>query len=144
MASLMCLAASSRAQSDQPIPLPPPSKPKPIGQMDFGPLTMTPSVALLNVGIDNNVLNSRGSPQSDFTATVSPQMKLLYKAGRLTVDSTTTGDYIFYRTATDQGGFAPRTALNAEYRLGRRISLLANDLIQSQKERPSIEVDTRV
>src|SRR5205814_455463 len=123
------------AQSDQPIPLPPPSKPKPIGQMDFGPLTVTPSVALLNVGIDNNVLNSQGSPESDFTATVSPQLKLLYKSGRLTVDSTTVGDYIFYRSETTQGGFAPRTLLNAEYRIGRRITLLANEQVASLKNR---------
>src|SRR5438045_8474447 len=96
-------AASSSAQGDQPVPLPPPAKPKPIGQMAFGALTMTPSIALVNVGVDNNVLNSQGSPKSDFTATVSPQIKLLYKAGRLTVDSTTTGDYIFYGTVTDPG-----------------------------------------
>ena len=94
MMFLMGASSTSSAQSDQPVPLPPPPKPKPLGQMTFGALTMTPSIALLNVGIDNNVLNTNGSTQSDLTATVSPQLKLQYKAGRLMVDSTTTGDYV--------------------------------------------------
>ena len=128
----------------QPVPLPPPPKPKPLGQLDFGPLVLTPTIALLNVGIDNNVLNSNGQPESDFAATVSPQIHLVYKAGRLFVESTTAGDYIYYRKETSQGGFAPRTALNAEYRVSRRVTLLGNEQVESRKDRPSIEIDSRV
>ncbi|HMD34292.1 MAG TPA: outer membrane beta-barrel protein [Vicinamibacterales bacterium] len=142
-------AASSFAQvaSDQPgtaTPLPPPAPRKPLGQVEFGPLVMTPTVAFMNIGVDNNVYNSAQERQVAFTATVSPQIRLLYKSGRLMIDSNTAADYIYYGVDTTLGGFTPRTVLNVEYRVGRRITLLFNDYVASHKDRPSIEIDARV
>jgi len=148
-AFVLCAAVSSFAQapSEQPptaTPLPPPPPKKPFGQMDFGPLVLTPSVAFMNIGVDNNVYNSAGERQVAFTATVSPQLHLVYKSGRLMIDSNTAADYIYYDVDTTLGGFTPRTVLNVEYRIGRRITLLFNDYVASHKDRPSIEIDARV
>ena len=44
------------------------------GRVQLGPLGLTPSVALTNLGIDTNVFNEVDDPKSDFTFTVSPQV----------------------------------------------------------------------
>jgi hypothetical protein len=146
MAFVLCAAASfAQAPGDQPAtPLPPPPEVRPFGQMEFGPLVLTPSIAFMNIGVDNNVYNSAGERQVAFTATVSPQLHLLYKSGRLIIDSNTAADYIYYDVDTTLGGFTPRTVLNVEYRVGPRITLLFNDSVASHKDRPSIEIDARV
>src|SRR5580765_8937468 len=99
MAFALCAASSfAQAPSDQPgtaAALPPPPPRKPFGQMDFGPLVMTPSVAFMNIGVDNNVYNSAGEREVAFTATVSPQIRLLYKSGSLMVDYNTAADYVY-------------------------------------------------
>jgi hypothetical protein len=148
VAAVLCAPPSfAQASGDQPgtaALLPPPPPRKPFGQMDFGPLVMTPSVAFMNIGVDNNVYNSAGEREVAFTATVSPQIRLLYESGRLMVDSNTAADYVYYDVDATLGGFTPRTILNVEYRVGRRITLLFNDYIASHKDRPSIEIDDRV
>ena len=94
--ALLALATTAQAQTDAQspqtdlaTPLPPPPPRKPVGQMDFGPLVVTPTIALLNVGVDSNIQNTQGELTSDFTMTVSPQINVKYKAGRVSGEART-------------------------------------------------------
>jgi len=50
--------------------------------MRIGPLALTPSIALTDVGIDSNVFNTWDNPQSDFTMTLKPQGDAWFRMGR--------------------------------------------------------------
>jgi hypothetical protein len=135
-------AAASLAQTEM-TPLPPAPPRPPIGQVQFGNVTVTPFVTLAHIGIDNNVMNTSGEPRSDFTATVSPQIKSLYTNGRFDLEATAASDYVFYKTFRDQAGLAPRVSVRAEYRFSPRMAVFSNDELASFKDRPTVEIDTR-
>ena len=144
IAFLFAGASIARAQtpappdSDGATPLPAPPPRKPIGQMDFGPLVITPTVSLMNVGVDSNIQNSQGSLESDLTMTVSPQVRAKYKAGRLSGEATTYLNYVFYKTYSDFGGFSPQLTVRLDYRFARRITFFTTDQFVSSKERPRL------
>jgi len=131
-------------QTDLATPLPSAPPRKPAGQMDFGPLIVTPTIALLNVGVDSNIQNTEGQLTSDFTMTVSPQIDVKYKAGRISGEARTYLNYVLYRTFSEFGGFSPQVALQLEYRVARRMSIFTDGQFVSSKERPSVEIDPRV
>ena len=47
----------------------------------FGPLYLTPTVLLKELGVDSNVFNAAGEPKSDFTFTVAPEGRRLGAGG---------------------------------------------------------------
>src|SRR5262245_1854153 len=108
------------------MPLPPPPPPRPMGQVKIGAWTLTPSVLLTNIGIDNNVYNTNGERKSAFTATFGPVLDAAYNSRVLTFDATVTAGYVYYSTFSNQGGFSPTLLLSADYRLSRRVNLFTN------------------
>src|SRR6185503_8588308 len=71
--------------------------PPPPGTLVFGPLHVTPSVRLTDLGVDNNVFNEPVDPKSDFTFTVSPQADLALRIRRLRLSYATLVDYVYYQ-----------------------------------------------
>lgn len=66
-------------------------------RVQIGPLGLTPTIALANLGVDSNVFNTFENPKKDFTFTVSPGVDLFFRAGpsRLTVNSR--ADLVYFR-----------------------------------------------
>jgi hypothetical protein len=60
-------------------------------------LGITPSIALTNLGVDSNVFNSVDNPQRDFTATLSPQVKSWFRAGRSRTSVAAQADMIYFQ-----------------------------------------------
>jgi hypothetical protein len=112
--------------------------------MRIGPLSLKPTIALSNIGVDTNVFNAADAdhPQSDFTLTVTPVTDLWLRMGRSWVTGRIDVDWVYYRTFTSE-----RSA-NAEYMLGvarsfNRLSLRANARHLNTRERPGFEIDAR-
>jgi hypothetical protein len=61
IATLLVIAAASAAEAQ--------TDP---GWFRYGPLTMTPSIALNNFGQDGNVFNEPENPKQDLTASIQP------------------------------------------------------------------------
>ena len=69
-------------------------------KMHFGPLLMTPSIAVTNIGIDTNVFYEPGfaDPKQDFTLTMTPRADLWLRAGRTLFSAFVKEDLVWYRT----------------------------------------------
>jgi hypothetical protein len=131
--ALLGFPAAARAQeSDTPPP----------GTVVFGPLHLTPSLRLTDLGVDNNVFNEPVDPKSDFTFTLTPRADLLLRIRRLRLSYSTFADYVYYKKYASQRGTNTSGTVRAEYDLGLfRPYVSAQGIDTRQRLNP--EIDTR-
>jgi Putative beta-barrel porin 2 len=63
----------------------------------FGPLGVTPTIALTNLGVDSNVFNTEFDPKSDFTFTTTPRVQSWFRAGRTRWFADTRADLNYFQ-----------------------------------------------
>src|SRR4051812_29952032 len=108
-----------------------------------GPLYFTPKVLLKELGVDSNVFNAAGDPQSDFTFTVGPQVDVWVPVARRALFQATAGsDLVWYANYRSERSIDPRFAGRGEIYL-RRITLFAENEYLNSRQRLNYEVDLR-
>lgn len=107
-----------------------------------GPVGINPSIALRNMGVDDNVFNDPENPKSDFTLTVTPRAEVLFRPRRLHLAYTTSTDYVYYRDYASERGTNQASQVRAEFDLGRLHPYAAAGGA-STRERYNQEVDAR-
>jgi hypothetical protein len=129
----MCVPARALAQD--------PDTPPP-GTAVFGPVRITPSLMLKDMGIDNNVFNESVDPKSDFTFTLTPRADIVFRARRLKLGYTSVVDYVYFKTYDDEGGVNSSGSARMDLDLGR---LRPYAMIRGvrTKARLNAEVDAR-
>lgn len=108
----------------------------------LGPLGLSPTIAVRDIGRDNNVFNEPTDPKSDFVATVSPKLDVYFRPGPLRLTYTTTSDYVYYQTYTTERGTNLGLALRAEVQLGPFHPFVTTGHGNS-RERLNREIDAR-
>jgi hypothetical protein len=110
----------------------------------IGPLMITPTISLTNLGIDKNVFNEAAEdhPKQDFTLTLSPATDLWLRIGRTWLTGKLTEDINWYQK------YASERSTNNSYSLGwrvplNRLLLRVNGTYLSTRDRPGFEIDTR-
>jgi Putative beta-barrel porin 2 len=113
-------------------------------RVHLGPLAFTPTLALVNAGIDTNVFNepTYAGPKRDFTLTFEPKADWWLRMGRTWLLGNVTEDFVYYDKYSDQrsiGGF---------YKGGwlvplNRLTLQANGSYLTSRDRPGFEIDER-
>ena len=109
----------------------------------MGPLWLNPSIAVTNLGVDNNVFNEETDPKKDFTFTVSPRTEIWLRGGRTWVHGTIVEDLIWYQTyETERAG-------NGSYSANwlvplNRLMLDVGGLRLNARQRADVEIDARV
>ena len=113
------------------------------GRVQFGPLGLTPSVALANFGVDTNVFNDVDNPKSDFTFTVSPQVdaSLRVRRARLRMQGRT--DLVYFRQYSSERSADTTVDSRFEY-LGTRITPWVGTSVSSGRQRFGYEIDLRL
>jgi len=109
----------------------------------FGPLSLTPKLAIQNLGVDTNVFNTPDAPVRDWTMTAAPGADVWLKVGRALLSSRTTSEWIYYEKATSQRAFN----LGELWRLDvdvTRATLRIGGLWINTRQRPNDEIDQRV
>ena len=81
------------------------SEATPQARFHFGPLSLTPKLAIQNLGVDTNVFNSPETPVRDTTATMTPGLDAWLRVGRVLFSSKTATDVIYYQKAASQRTF---------------------------------------
>lgn len=114
-------------------------------KIHIGPLAMTPTIALVNAGIDTNVFNEADQdlPKRDFTITMQPAASMWLHVGRSILIGNVTEDVVYYRTYSNQ-----RSA-NTSLKIGilvplTRLTLRGNAGYIHAKDRPGFEIDARL
>lgn len=110
--------------------------------MHLGPLYVTPTLELVQFGIDNNVFNENGSPASDYTFRGGPRVVVELPLSRLRVTASSTIDYLYFHRFTNLRGFNLDLDTRAELRL-RRVTLFFEDSFRNTTDRANLEIDAR-
>jgi len=117
---------------------------RPPAPLRIGPVDVYPTLALTNLGVDNNVFNepNQAEPKRDFTMTVTPAADLRMRLGRARVTGVLKEDLVYYRT------YASERSANSAVKAGlhlplNRVILNAGASYLSTRERPGFEIDVR-
>jgi hypothetical protein len=109
----------------------------------LGPFYLTPKVFLKELGVDSNVFNSAGDPQSDFTFTVGPTVDVWLPVARRALFQGTAGsDLVWYANYSSERSIDPQFAGRGEIYL-RRITLFGGHEYLNSRQRLNYEVDLR-
>ncbi|HXW04257.1 MAG TPA: outer membrane beta-barrel protein [Vicinamibacterales bacterium] len=109
----------------------------------IGPFYFTPTVALKELGVDNNVFNSAGEPESDFTFTVMPGLNVWVPVARRALLSSKLGtDLVWYSEFASERSIDPQGSGRGEVYLNR-ITLFAEAAYLNTRQRPNYEIDIR-
>jgi hypothetical protein len=131
--AMLCRAPASHAQI---------IAPREAAQIEFGQLSIYPSLRLVDVGMDENVFNDAVDPKSDYTFTIASRALAVLRLGQNELMFSTGSDYIWFREHTTE------RATNATYSLRFNLSAsrfkpyVGAERIQT-RTRPNVEIDTR-
>jgi hypothetical protein len=109
----------------------------------FGPLGITPRIALKDVGVDSNPQNLADNAERDFTATLVPGVDSVLRIGRGRLLSKSSVEYLHYNKSASQRSFNFNQELRAEVTLNRLTPFGAGGYLRT-RQRPNLEIDTRV
>jgi hypothetical protein len=111
----------------------------------IGPLTINPTVALTNLGFDQNVFYEPAdrNPKSDFTFTVVPKAEARLRVARTLLTGTASEELVWYQR------YATERAANSRYRVGwdipiNRLGFKVNASRANVRDRPGFEIDARL
>ncbi len=118
--------------------------PRADARFHVGPLYLTPTISITNLGVDNNVFNSAEAPESDFTFSLRQDLDAAVPFGRkalLTATGAVTVDY--YRRFSRERAVSGNLVARLEHYLSRMtIFLEAGE--ESTRQRPNFEIDARL
>jgi hypothetical protein len=128
-------AASAGAQGQR-------EDPSVLAAMRFGPLALTPTFAIRDVGVDTNVL---GTPESDpeFTMSFVPGVRAWLQIGRVRLSSETEVEWQYFQKTEDQRSFGVTETAKAEVLLAY-LTPYVSGTYDNTKRRQTSEFDARV
>ena len=116
--------------------------PRESAQISFGPLSIYPSVQLVDAGIDDNVFNDPDDPKQDVTLTVQSRVLAVLRLGLNELMFTSGSDYVWFKE------YASERSSDANYAM--RFNLSASRLKPyigaantRTRARSSTEIDAR-
>jgi hypothetical protein len=120
-----------------------PPDPRTTARVHVGPIYLTPSLALKELGVDTNVFNQVDNPRKDFTFTLTPHVDVWVPfAQRARVRVSTGADLVYYATYETERSVNPSVSVRGEA-LFNRIVLFAEPTYLRTRVRPSFEIDAR-
>jgi len=138
VASLLLVSGTVVAQTvDEPDPNTVPIR--------LGPLWVKPTVAVTNIGIDNNVFNQPDdlNPKSDFTFTATPAANLWLPMGRTWLVGRIAEDLNWYQTYSSERN--PSTGYSGGWHVPlTRLGFKVDAARRHARDRPGFEIDARV
>jgi len=112
------------------------------GRFHLGPLRFTPTIALTNVGIDNNVFNEEQNPKEDTIAEFGPAVNLWLRMGRSRLTGKAAGQYLYFAEFRNQRAWNTADDARWELPLGR-VTPFIGGRSSNTRQRPGYEIDSR-
>jgi hypothetical protein len=108
----------------------------------FGPLGLTPSIVVSNVGVDNNVFNDAVNPKSDTTATIGPASDVWLGVGTSRLKGNVGAQYLWFDQYDNQRGWNLKEDGRWDFPLSRFTPYVTGSYTDT-KDRPGFEIDSR-
>lgn len=115
----------------------------PTAKFRFGPLGLTPKIALRNLGVDTNPLNESEPAERDFTATVEPGVDSIFQIGRGRIVAKTSLEYVHFNKASSERSLNLNQEGRLELVLNRAHPYVLGAYLRT-RQRPTPEIDERV
>jgi hypothetical protein len=132
------LPASAYAQSstagDEPAERP---------RFTFGPLGLTPKLAIRDIGVDTNVFRTAVEPAHDFTATLGPGVDATMRLGRARLRLDSQLEWIYFRTFDQQRAFNFSELGRIDLEMVHVAPFVRGEYTQTRQQ-PTPEIDVRV
>jgi hypothetical protein len=118
------------------------SAPREAAQIEYGPVSLYPTLQIVDAGKDSNVFDSRDNPQEDYTLTVVSRAFVVAKLKSNELMFSTGSDYVWFRRfkqeRSSNGLYSMRFNLSAS-----RFKPFIGAERASTRARPSAEIDVR-
>ena len=112
-------------------------------RLRFGPLYLTPSLAITNFGVDTNVFNAVADPKSDFVISLGPHLDAwLPLSRRVVLESAFTGGIDYFQKFSSERSFNPDASGQVVVLLNR-LRLFGGGSYLNSRQRPNFEIDAR-
>ena len=108
-----------------------------------GPVGVTPSVSLVNAGLDTNVLNEVEPSRGDGTLTIAPQAGIGVRAGRVLANGVVRSEYAHFQRYASERALSHASETRVEVAAGRRLTPWAALATQGGRWRAGHEIDVR-
>jgi hypothetical protein len=143
--AILLLLLSARHLSAQELPAPTDRDidPSETARFRFGPIRFTPSIALTNLGVDNNVFNESIDPKQDTTAALGPAVNLWMHMGRSLLSGKSSAEYLYFDRYANQRAWNQSHRLKWDVPLGRFAPFVVGTYANT-KNRTGYEIDSRV
>jgi hypothetical protein len=138
LAALLVVAFCSTAGAQSPLP----PDPVPSGNLNIGPVALSPRVELREVGVDSNVFNEAEEPREDFTATARFLLDAGLRFGVARVVYRSWLDAVYFQKYSNERSVNRFGELRTELRLSRLVPYVAVSGLDT-RERPNNEIDRR-
>jgi hypothetical protein len=109
----------------------------------LGPLALTPTFRLDQVGIDTNVLLDEAAPKRDFTFTATPGAKVWLRVGDGLLTSHTTAEWVHFATLESQRSANLGQTLRFDLPLASITPRVSAEYLNT-RQRPNSEIDAYV
>jgi hypothetical protein len=133
---LFCAAVPSFSQDAPPDPFA-------TARLRFGPVALSPSLAVTNVGWDSNVFNDWANPKDDFTGTLTPQSDMWLRLGPMQVAAHGSVGYAYFAHYVEERSWNTDDSVRLEAP-GAHIRPYFGYGYLNIRERPGYEIDQRV
>jgi hypothetical protein len=111
--------------------------------LTFGPLGLTPKLALRHIGIDSNVFNDPHNPSRDVVAVLVPGVDATMRVGSARLSSRTVAEWNYFHRLTEQRSINVTQHGRVDLELARLVPYLEAGYLHS-RHRPNLEIDARV
>ncbi len=109
----------------------------------FGPVTLYPTVALREAGLDSNVFNDTTGPKGDFTYSVTPRIFVVAPVANTRFIGRALGNFTDFQTYKDQQSFGGLFDVRYEF-VSPGFRPFASLGFADRRERRGVEIDARV
>ena len=116
--------------------------PREAAQIELGPLSLYPSLQIIDAGKDSNVFNDGSAPREDYTFTLASRALAVVRFGANEALFSTGSDYVWFKE------FAQERSSNEDYAVrfnlsASRLKPYVGALWSQTRKRPSFEIDAR-
>ena len=121
--------------------LPPPGA-EPVPRIRLGPIGLSPTVALVDAGIDTNVFRERKEPKQDSTMTLRPQMEARVRIGRARFVGDAALDFVYFQQYRSERSIDTNDRVAVDIPLNR-MTLSGSYSLLNTRQRLNDEIDAR-
>jgi hypothetical protein len=107
-----------------------------------GPFGLSPTLTITDMGVDSNIFNEAGTPERDFTMTMTPRLDARVHAGRALLSIGTAPGFVYYQNHPDQRSINYVADGRADLDFGR-LQAFAAGTFADTRERLNAEIDAR-